>query len=310
MTISSRLKGIGFEGEHMTNGFGITLLASLFVFAGFSAQAVEIKPKVIYGADDRRDVYEVSDAALREVADSTVAMIANNRLSPNGRGGLKVSNKIYGTDYRLCRNEPFYSQPIAAMCSGFLVGDDLIATAGHCIQARSCAQYSFAFGYKMDSASSGPESLPESEVYRCKEVLVSEQLTRGQDYALVRLDRPVRGHRVLNMASSAARVGDDLVVIGHPAGLPTKIAGGGKVRSSQSAFFVANLDTYGGNSGSAVFDATSLDVVGILVRGERDFAYDSAAGCQRSNICRDDACRGEDVTHISYVQGAMPSAVQ
>ena len=44
-----------------------------------------------------------------------------------------------------------------------------------------------------------------------------------------------------------------LVVIGHPSGLPTKIADGAWVRNNESEYyFVTNLDTFGGNSGSAV----------------------------------------------------------
>lgn len=36
-----------------------------------------------------------------------------------------------------------------------------------------------------------------------------------------------------------------------PAGLPTKIAGGATMRdASPNGYYVANLDTYGGNSGS------------------------------------------------------------
>ena len=38
-------------------------------------------------------------------------------------------------------------------------------------------------------------------------------------------------------------------VIGHPVGLPMKFAAGATVRNNlPTAFFVANLDTYGGNS--------------------------------------------------------------
>lgn len=49
-----------------------------------------------------------------------------------------------------------------------------------------------------------------------------------------------------------------------PAGLPQKIAGGAKVRSIQTGFFVANLETDGGNSGSAVFNLSNGVIEGIL----------------------------------------------
>ncbi len=50
-------------------------------------------------------------------------------------------------------------------------------------------------------------------------------------------------------------------------------------------FFVANLDTYGGNSGSPVVDARTYVVEGILVRGEDDFVQND--GCYVSLVCPD-----------------------
>ena len=65
-----------------------------------------------------------------------------------------------------------------------------------------------------------------------------------------------------------------LIVAGYPSGLPLKIDDGGRVRDPRSGttdFFIANLDTFGGNSGSGVYDAATKQLVGILVRGrERD----------------------------------------
>lgn len=62
---------------------------------------------------------------------------------------------------------------------------------------------------------------------------------------------------------------------------------------------MANLDTYGGNSGSAVFNDRTGEVEGILVRGEVDYTY--KGNCMVSNVCTDSGCRGEDVTYISEV---------
>lgn len=274
------------------------IFSSAVAFAGF-----QIQPKVIYGNDDRQDVYEVSDSSVRELADSTVAMIANSRLSADGRGNVTISNKSYGKDNHLCKDEPFYDQPTAAMCSGFLVGDDMLATAGHCIQDRTCSQNSFVFNYKMAGPGVIPSSVGEEDVYKCAKVIAREQLSNGQDYSLVKLDRPVKGHKPLTLATATPKVGDGLFVIGHPTGLPTKVAGGAKIRRVESSFIVANLDTYGGNSGSAVFSEDTHEVVGILVRGERDFT--TSGSCNRSYTCTDSNCRGEDVTLISYISKSL-----
>lgn len=287
------------EGELVK---GISLSAAILV-ASLGVQASMTMPKVIYGEDNRRDVYLEERADLREIADSTAAMIPNTKLVQRDNQ-MSIKFKNYGSDYQLCKDEPFYSQPSAANCSGFLVGDDMIATAGHCINASTCSENSFVFGFKMQSSTIAPESVPADEVYKCKKVLAQE-LTRNQDYALVKLDRPVRGHRVLTLAKDPVKVSDAILVVGHPSGLPTKIAGGANIRKLEKGYFVGNLDTYGGNSGSAVFNASTLEVVGILVRGEEDYQYDSARQCRTSNKCASDKCRGEDVTFISYIADAI-----
>jgi hypothetical protein len=97
-------------------------------------------------------------------------------------------------------------------------------------------------------------------------------------------------------------------VIGHPCGLPQKYAPGAQVRhNSAGPFFVANLDTYGGNSGSAVFNATNRAVEGILVRGENDFVTNGT--CYVSLVCPTTGCRGEDVTHATVWAEKVPKAV-
>ncbi|WP_413944733.1 trypsin-like serine peptidase [Bdellovibrio sp. HCB-162] len=277
---------------------------SVAVAATFSVGFVNITPKVIYGDDNRVDVYQVERADIRDVADSTVALIPTRSIVNSGNGLVKILSSQYGKEMNLCSDEPFFDQPTAANCSGSLVGDDLIATAGHCVSNADCSAYAFVFGFKMADAKTAPESLPASEVYNCKEI-VAREYTSAQDYALVRLDRSVRGHRPLTLQRTPVQAGDGIYVVGHPSGLPTKFADGANVRSQQGAYFQANLDTYGGNSGSAVFNARTNEVVGILVRGASDFTYDRVRKCTMSNKCADGGCRGEDVTNISYIVDAL-----
>lgn len=277
---------------------------SVAVAATFSVGFVNITPKVIYGDDNRVDVYQVARADIRDIADSTVALIPTRSIVNNGNGMIKIITAQYGKEMNLCSDEPFFDQPTAANCSGSLVGEDLIATAGHCVSSSDCSKYAFVFGFRMANAKTAPESVPASEVYGCKEI-VAREYTSAQDYALVRLDRPVRGHRPLTLQTTPAQQGDGLYVIGHPSGLPTKYADGANVRSQQGAYFQANLDTYGGNSGSAVFNARTNEVVGILVRGASDFTYDRVRKCTASAKCSNDGCRGEDVTNISYIVEAL-----
>jgi hypothetical protein len=100
--------------------------------------------------------------------------------------------------------------------------------------------------------------------------------------------------------------GQAVHVIGHPVGLPAKYAPNATVRdNAPAAFFVANLDTYGGNSGSPVFNSDTHEVEGILVRGERDFQT-TPQGCTISFLCPNTGCRGEDCTRTTVFANLVP----
>lgn len=211
----------------------------------------------------------------------------------------------------LCSDEKFREQDTAAFCSGTLVGPDVVLTAGHCIEdITDCQSTSLVFGFALKSAGVLPKSVSASEVYRCKDIIKTLRVNTGADFAIIRLDRSVANH-----APRAVRTEGDvatdasLVVIGHPVGLPTKVTTGGTVRSTSGAgFFVANLDTYGGNSGSGVFNLSTGQLEGVLVRGEQDFV--SRGSCVVSKVCAEGSCRGEDVTKISAIRPFLPAIAE
>ena len=57
-------------------------------------------------------------------------------------------------------------------------------------------------------------------------ILNEDYVAAGPDWAVVRLDRAVTNHKALAIDHSAVSNGTKLVMIGHPSGLATKIAGG------------------------------------------------------------------------------------
>ncbi len=264
---------------------------------GFSAT---MHPLVIYGADNRLEVFEEQDVSRRDLARSVVAIMPMHALRANGPIANQVTGSKYGDSNNLCKTEKFYDQLAPAYCSGFLVADNIIATAGHCVQdADFCKDARFVFDFSIDSKGRDPHTVKIDDTYGCKKVLHEEMDGNGADFALVELDRPVVGRTPVRFASAAPKPGDSVFVIGHPVGLPAKIAGGAKVRRNTAGYFVANLDTYGGNSGSAVFNETTNEVAGVLVRGETDFIR--RGSCNVSYQCKDEICRGEDVTNPDIV---------
>jgi V8-like Glu-specific endopeptidase len=258
---------------------------------------------VIYGEDDRVDVFASKNPVFVELARSTAAMM-NPEYIHSSEAELKIKADSL-SDRGVCKQERFSHQTAAANCSGFLVADNLLVTAGHCIKSDfDCEAFKWVFDYRVEYSEQTLVPISESNVYSCKRIIErSLDSASKNDYALIELDRRVADRAPLKFRRSGTiQEGAPLVVIGHPSGLPTKIADGAWVRSLAELYFVANLDTYGGNSGSAVFNVETGEVEGILVRGEVDYLYDSSQRCQISNRCTNDDCRGEDVVYISNIQ--------
>jgi hypothetical protein len=288
-------------------------------------------PPVIYGVDNRQEVFEAKPLH-QKLASSTAVMIDKKKLIRTAdKPGLvqteqttlrqwlesqfeedksmKLSkDAAEAVDQRVsfCEGERFTEQPNPATCSGFLIGPDLLVTAGHCVAVPNfCEDYSWVFDFQVD-----PETklagidMKEENVYGCKTVLSTVLANNmGLDYGLIQLDRKVTGREVLAVRSQGKLADtENLVVIGAPSGLPTKVSPGANVRKNvHPFFFVANLDTFQGNSGSAVFDADTGVVEGILVRGEEDFEANMGLMCIEAKRCDDSGCRGEDVSRMTSI---------
>lgn len=265
--------------------------------------------RVIYGTDNRKDIYRITSKPARRSADAVVALVKSSDLTHNGDGSFSLATETFQTGYGLCGSEPFVSQPLGCFCSGFLIAPDVIATAGHCVKSQADLQsMRFVFGFRMIDATTAVTTFPADDVFTGKKVIGRALAQDGTDYALVQLDRTVPNRTpVAVRRTGKIKNNQALYVIGHPCGLPQKYAGNAKVRDNSSVpFFVANLDTYGGNSGSPVFNAQNHVVEGILVRGETDFV--SNGECAVSLVCPTSGCRGEDVTRAPIWIAKVPKS--
>ena len=259
---------------------------------------------MIYGDDNRIEVFQ-ANAKMQELADSTVALIDSNKVVDVGSGLVKVVAIPASSEFKLCKGERFASQLAGAPCSGVLVTPNIVLTAGHCVKAETCDGAKILFGYSYNTPDQNMNFFPVKDLYSCKKVISRVFESNGLDYALMEIDRSVVDHKPAVISEKAPVVKDPMVVIGHPMFLPTKIAGGAVVRSVSDTFFVANTDTYAGSSGSAVFNEKTGTLAGILVRGEVDFAK-TEAGCNISKVCKNDECRGEDITRIDMIKSHLP----
>uniref|UniRef100_UPI004057CA62 trypsin-like serine peptidase n=1 Tax=Candidatus Electronema sp. TaxID=2698783 RepID=UPI004057CA62 len=277
------------------------------------ANVLKENQKVIYGTDDRVDVFQLPAGPNLNDVDSVVALFESSNITDNGNGTSTLQTQNFsernfgedGEEIRLCAGERFRNQPIGAFCSGFLVASNIIATAGHCVNAESVTNIRFVFGFRMRNATTAETIINNGDIYRGVAIIGRQEVDNGADWALVRLDRPVTNHRIVRIRRTG-KIGDTQAVhvIGHPVGLPTKFADGAVVRNNQpNDFFVANLDTYGGNSGSPVFNSDTHEVEGILVRGETDFS--KQGNCIISLVCPTSGCRGEDCTRTTEFSGLL-----
>lgn len=296
----------------------------------------------IYGSDDRRDINQVP--WLRPLAVSIANAVPNNFLEKNSDGTYRILDveKLGGSSTAFaCMNERFAQQPTFGNCTGFLVGDRYVVTAGHCvvntgivdndIASPYCAAFTWYFDYNLNIAGqTNHQKIPASRIYGCKRIIRAENIelpsppraNYGRDFAIMELDRPVAKDMIpltLKSDRSLIRNGQQVFTIGHPSGLPAKYSGPGPIISTENEFhFATLLDTLGGNSGGPVFNGKN-EVVGILVSGHPIDYYKDRTGCNRANVCSADgkSCNEnskfqdlETSNSVQYIDAVLPYLVK
>lgn len=307
------------------------LKSSSLIALSLLSVSVHAAGPVIYGEDNRQEVFEAT-SFNQKLAEAAATMIPKDKiLRSEDKPGLAqieqttlrswleaqfeeeksalltpAAKNAVDQKISFCEGEKFTEQPNAGICSGFLVGPDLLVTAGHCVAvADFCGKYSWVFDFKVDAETkTAGVDVKEENIYNCKKVISTTLSTGlGLDFGLIQLDRKVTNRDAVSVRTEGL-IGNQagLVVIGSPSGLPLKVSAGANVRKNIHPFyFSANLDTFQGNSGSAVFNAETGVVEGILVRGEEDFEANTSLMCIEAKKCEDNACRGEDVSRMTSI---------
>lgn len=247
----------------------------------------------ISGADQRIDVYQSTDPALRNFARSVGSLWGARE--PGGYEGYldngDGTTSLTRYNRLVCSDEAYAKQQTGARlaCSAFLVAPDIIATASHCLKAnfqtgvRDPSLMRFIFGFQMIDANNlafpstnNPQKPLEVKVNNTDVYTPTTNLFEDTvaDYLLLRLDRPVTdtSRPILPMAPSGAlAAGGALKIFGHPSSLPQKISSASLGTIYDYLITLSGADSYVGNSGGPVIDA-SMRLAGIL--NSSDFVED------------------------------------
>lgn len=262
----------------------------------------------LIGEDERVERFELDSTGDEErFARASAAIAFNTSTTSYSDGSLTFKSGVQtiGQRFDLCADERFVEQPMLSRCSATLVAPDMILTAGHCVGARydrlsdtaqMCQRLNIIFdlGYLKDYDEPLSRVLPEN-AYSCERVEAwgypEAQHTPSDDWALIRLDRPVMGRTPMPLKGSSPNIGTALTIIGHPLGLPQKVARGEVLAQKTPQLFAHDADTLTGSSGSGVFDSGAGALIGVHVSGttQKDLVMDTTRGCQTVSSCRAEA---------------------
>lgn len=243
----------------------------------------------ITGSDDR---HEVRDAPfeVQEISHSIAALVRKKNLTWHTDGTVELNGLSYQKDLNFCEDARFTQhQKLIANCSASLIEEDLILTAGHCVEEGSelnLKEFVAVFDYKVTKSNQNKFIVSASSVFELISApLFDFNFPGDHDIATIRLDRPVKNREPLRINYKRVQKGEEIYMLGFPFGLAMKYTDNGYVTKEHGNFgdakdsFTSDLDSFSVNSGSAVFNQNN-QIIGVLVRGTgRNYERDEQREC-------------------------------
>ncbi len=296
--------------------FYFTLSLSLFGFLGCgqslppetSDESSQYSSSVVDGEDSRSEVSLEKDEQRLKVFSASPAVFTTKNLTLKQKS-YRLAGRLLGEKKQLCPGEKFSEQLSAARCTSVLIGKKIVLTAGHCIPDQAkCDATSLIFGWKGKS-----DRAEKANVYSCKRWLggsSSDGSLNGKDFAIVELDREVKGVDPVRLDFAALQSGEQIYTIGYPNGLSAKVSEGKITFSSEFlANATAEIDGFTGNSGGGIF---GLDhkLKAIYVHGEVDYELDAKRSCNVVKKCESGKCAEEILLQIGQIRGEIEAALK
>lgn len=254
--------------------------------ASTSAEARLLQP-VLYGYDDRVEAAAAARPVWREAARRSVAaLIPTTHLRQEG-DELIVEAPTLAERFGVCGDERLADQPSAALCSGVLLDETTLLTAGHClVDTATCRDgFKIVFGYL--TSATLPLRIPSAFVFDCSAVKAhrNDVLTAkpSLDYALLELSRPAASpFAPVTLAPPELAERSALALIGTSEGLPLKIDETAQLLALEPEAGVAKIaaDSFIGDSGAPLL-AEDGSLVGIVAGGQPDYETREGEACLR-----------------------------
>ena len=242
----------------------------------------------IYEEDNRVDFYKIQDPKVQELSKAMAFQIYFDELKGwtfNRYWQILIKPL---TDEGICSNERFADHPVMRNdCSGILIGPKQLLLPGNCITPHYCKNGLFYFMFNYHLASSTPFDVMRSKknFYKCEKLLKRTwDPNSATSYAIIELDKVVEGVTPVKLSTQAEiDPKDELISMGHPDGMPLKIADSAFIADQNKTHFIVSSDIAGSSKGAGIFNAHTYELEGMLIGGSKNFV-NSQDGCKRAPV--------------------------
>lgn len=231
-------------------------------------------------------LYKSIFADMDRNQESVVMIVSRKHLKKIGNGGYLLHSRplherTVHPNYAICTDIKFSKQPSAyCLGTGFFVRPTVIATAAHVLFPHKNLKEDICLirGFSASSTTSdiyAPILVKEEDLFIPKWSALKPQLysntETNEDWALLEVESTIgqTAKHIVQLSNEQVDYKQQVYCIGHGLGLPKKLSHSGLVIqiNPTKPYFECQLSTFSGNSGSPVFDVTTNQLVGILVRG-------------------------------------------
>jgi V8-like Glu-specific endopeptidase len=212
---------------------------------------------------------------------SIAAMVSDERLNKTTTGYEPKYQTLVERNF--CPTSLFAQDQTLSRCSGALITNKHILTAGHCFHyiQKACESHYWVFDYV-----EGVKSFTKDQVYKCKTVVAqnySEKYVTA-DYAIIELDREVEGRETLKIASDfKKKIGTSIYSLSYPLGKPMHLSNSATINKNKDVtddvYFWTNLITMNGSSGAPVM-TDDHKIVGIIATGSEVVKMNTENNCK------------------------------